>query len=336
MLSRSDARDERPHRSELAELEAALRTNLADWPLDDLVPELDWSRAPAPRTPSAARASCSRTPSTRVAFHASPTSGGRAPRPPPTQPWRAGRRPPGRRIVLSSFGFDDAGGGTIVPRYVAKELAQRGHEVTVFAAGVARLEGEPAYAVRTTDRGRRRGRLGAQPPARAARSRAPAPRAGRSAIRAAFAELLDRVRPRRRAPAQPAQPRAVARRRDVLARHPHGLLDPQLLARLRAQLPLPRRPLAVRRPGRRRAQLRHLRRLAGRGRLRRAPQRDARALLAARRPHPGRLRGDAADAARPRLPRPHDRRRAAGDARGRRGLGGCRPRPRARAASATP
>ena len=36
------------------------------------------------------------------------------------------------RIVLTSFGFRDAGGGTIVPRNVAHELARRGGDVTVF------------------------------------------------------------------------------------------------------------------------------------------------------------------------------------------------------------
>ena len=108
-------------------------------------------------------------------------SGAPAPTSEPRAPWRAGRHASGQRIVLSSFGFADAGGGTIVPRYVAKELAQRGHEVTVFAAGVARLDGEPPYALRSVGRGRRRGRVGAQPTARAARPGPSPSRARRSA-----------------------------------------------------------------------------------------------------------------------------------------------------------
>jgi glycosyltransferase involved in cell wall biosynthesis len=53
-----------------------------------------------------------------------------------------------RRIMLTSFGYDDSGGGTIVPRYLSKELARRGWDVTVFHAAVARIEGAPPYTVR--------------------------------------------------------------------------------------------------------------------------------------------------------------------------------------------
>jgi len=51
------------------------------------------------------------------------------------------------RIVLTSFGYNDSGGGTIVPRHVSKELARRGWDVTVFHAAVGRIDG-PAYAIR--------------------------------------------------------------------------------------------------------------------------------------------------------------------------------------------
>ena len=40
------------------------------------------------------------------------------------------------RLLLTSFGFNDSGGGTTVPRLAAKELARRGWEVTVFHAAV--------------------------------------------------------------------------------------------------------------------------------------------------------------------------------------------------------
>jgi glycosyltransferase involved in cell wall biosynthesis len=53
-----------------------------------------------------------------------------------------------RRILLTSFGYNDPGGGTTVPRVVSQELARRGWEVTVFHAAVAPdPSGEP-YAVR--------------------------------------------------------------------------------------------------------------------------------------------------------------------------------------------
>jgi len=42
------------------------------------------------------------------------------------------RRP---RIVMTSFGFAEPGGGTLVPRTLAAELVRRGWDVTVFYAG---------------------------------------------------------------------------------------------------------------------------------------------------------------------------------------------------------
>ncbi|MBX5470770.1 MAG: glycosyltransferase [Thermoleophilaceae bacterium] len=52
------------------------------------------------------------------------------------------------RIVMTSFGYNDAGGGTAVPREVSKELARRGWEVTVFHAAVAPIPGGRPYEVR--------------------------------------------------------------------------------------------------------------------------------------------------------------------------------------------
>ena len=51
------------------------------------------------------------------------------------------------RILLTSFGYNDSGGGTIVPRHVSKELARRRWDVTVFHAAVGRIDA-PAYAIR--------------------------------------------------------------------------------------------------------------------------------------------------------------------------------------------
>lgn len=51
------------------------------------------------------------------------------------------------KLMMTSFGFNDAGGGTIVPRFAAKELARRGWDVTVFYAAVQPLPGHPPYAL---------------------------------------------------------------------------------------------------------------------------------------------------------------------------------------------
>jgi glycosyltransferase involved in cell wall biosynthesis len=50
--------------------------------------------------------------------------------------------------MLTSFGYNDSGGGTIVPRYLSRELARRGWDVTVFHAAVGRIEDAPPYTVR--------------------------------------------------------------------------------------------------------------------------------------------------------------------------------------------
>ena len=52
------------------------------------------------------------------------------------------------RIMLTSFGYNDSGGGTIVPRHLSKELARRGWDVTVFHAAVPALPDSPPYTVR--------------------------------------------------------------------------------------------------------------------------------------------------------------------------------------------
>jgi glycosyltransferase involved in cell wall biosynthesis len=102
---------------------------------------------------------------------------------------------PPRRIVLTSFGFRDAGGGTIVPRNVAHELARRGWEVTVFYAGVGRAgSGRPYDIVESVDEGvrlvgvfnRPHGLLDFGHPHREIDD---------PPITAGFAALLDRVRP---------------------------------------------------------------------------------------------------------------------------------------------
>lgn len=48
---------------------------------------------------------------------------------------------------MSMFGWNDSGGGTILPRRTALELQARGHEVQVFYAAVPPLPGQPPYTV---------------------------------------------------------------------------------------------------------------------------------------------------------------------------------------------
>ena len=54
-----------------------------------------------------------------------------------------------RRVLLTSFGYNDPGGGTTIPRVAAQELARRGWDVTVFHATThAHPSGRP-YEVAT-------------------------------------------------------------------------------------------------------------------------------------------------------------------------------------------
>jgi glycosyltransferase involved in cell wall biosynthesis len=52
------------------------------------------------------------------------------------------------RLMMTAFGWNDSGGGTIVPRALAVELARRGWDVTVFHAAVDPLPGAAPYTVR--------------------------------------------------------------------------------------------------------------------------------------------------------------------------------------------
>jgi glycosyltransferase involved in cell wall biosynthesis len=99
------------------------------------------------------------------------------------------------RIVLTSYGFNDPGGGTVIPRLASRALAARGWDVTVFHAAVQPLPGAGAYAVREWEEdgvrlvgvfNRPHGLLDLGHPRRELDD---------PAIARAFGELLDRVRP---------------------------------------------------------------------------------------------------------------------------------------------
>ena len=58
------------------------------------------------------------------------------------------------RLLMTSFGFRDSGGGTLLPRTIAYELVRRGWDVTVFYAGVGPGgSGKPYEVVRSEDEG---------------------------------------------------------------------------------------------------------------------------------------------------------------------------------------
>ena len=275
-----------------------------------------WPPPGRPRRPRSPR--CRAPAGRRAATQACPrcTSRSRAdglktpPRRPiqPTMP-----RAPGRRLLMTSFGFNDSGGGTTVPRLAAKELARRGWEVTVFHAAVAPTERRMPYEVREWREdgveligvhNRAHGLFDIGQPLREIDD---------PPISAAFSQVLDRRPARRRALPQPAQPRRVAHGSDVVARDSVLLLDAQLLADLPAGLPAHRTGLDL--PGARGRQ--RLRVMHGQSRspAHRVRLAEIRARAAAEPDRdPGGLRRSAAHARRRRLPGGARRRGPAGDA----------------------
>jgi glycosyltransferase involved in cell wall biosynthesis len=151
-----NASDESARGLEIADVERALESAMELYSLAELVPEVDWvglepneaeraallaladlleqRRLPLPSMSGRLRTRATSLPAPR------PSGGGAS----------AGCRG-GRRIVITAFGWNDSGGGTAVPRLAAKELARRGWDVTVFHAAVGELDGGGAYATREWD-----------------------------------------------------------------------------------------------------------------------------------------------------------------------------------------
>jgi glycosyltransferase involved in cell wall biosynthesis len=139
--------DESARAQEVEDVERALAMALELYPLRELVPELDWDvldpveaeRQAWLRLAEALERRLLPLPglATRVRSRAA------------ALPSPAPRRAPaaGRRLLMTAFGWNDAGGGTIVPRLAAKELARRGWDVTVFHAAVKPAAGEGPYYV---------------------------------------------------------------------------------------------------------------------------------------------------------------------------------------------
>jgi glycosyltransferase involved in cell wall biosynthesis len=100
-----------------------------------------------------------------------------------------------RNVLLVMYGWADSGGGTILPRSVAKDLAGRGHRVSVFHAVAQEQPQLPAYGLR---RGHEDGvdlyGLCNRPSAFMDLA-APLREVDDPAVRAAFAGVLDAVGP---------------------------------------------------------------------------------------------------------------------------------------------
>src|SRR5947209_5929368 len=140
-----NASDESARDREIELLERVLADALDAWPIEELVPELDW----AVIDPGAG---------TRRALEVLADAFEKRAVPLPRLAQRTRARadaiavPRGAlckgRLLMTSFGFNDAGGGTIVPRLASKELVRRGWDVTVFHAAVDPIPGAGQYALR--------------------------------------------------------------------------------------------------------------------------------------------------------------------------------------------
>lgn len=131
---------------EVEQVEQALREHFERTPARELVPELDWSVLDPPegerqallRLAAALEQRALPLPALAAELRERAATLPSSPAP---------RRDRGR-LLITAFGWNDSGGGTAIPRLAAKELVRRGWDVTVFHAATARLEGEPPYTVR--------------------------------------------------------------------------------------------------------------------------------------------------------------------------------------------
>jgi glycosyltransferase involved in cell wall biosynthesis len=139
--------DESARELEIDDVERALTMALELYPLRELVPELDWAvldPADAERQALLALADALERrllPLPRLAAQLRARATAM-----PVAPARHSGAPKGR-LMMTAFGWNDSGGGTIVPRLAAKELARRGWEVTVFHAATGPTESGLPYEV---------------------------------------------------------------------------------------------------------------------------------------------------------------------------------------------
>ncbi|HWI74828.1 MAG TPA: glycosyltransferase, partial [Baekduia sp.] len=126
--------DESQRPVEIAQVVRALEESLEREGLRALVPELDWPLL----HPDEAQARAYELLAVQVARRALPlptfaaklrARAAAVPAPP------APARSKGK-LLMTAFGWNDAGGGTMLPRFAARELVRRGWDVTVFYAAV--------------------------------------------------------------------------------------------------------------------------------------------------------------------------------------------------------
>ncbi|HYZ80803.1 MAG TPA: glycosyltransferase, partial [Solirubrobacteraceae bacterium] len=138
--------DESQRDAETAEVSLALEESLERYALRELVPELDWSVLEPADAERQALLRLADQVATRAVPAPALAAKIRARAETVVVPARRPRN--GRRLMMTMFGFNDSGGGTILPRLIAKELARRGWEVTVLHAATAQLPDAGPYAVR--------------------------------------------------------------------------------------------------------------------------------------------------------------------------------------------
>jgi glycosyltransferase involved in cell wall biosynthesis len=124
--------DESSRAREIADVERALKEAMELYSLRELIPELDW----AVLEPRAAERQALLRLAEALERRALPLPGLARRVRERGQAVEVPSRPPsnGQRLMITAFGWNDSGGGTIVPRLAAKELARRGWDVTVFHA----------------------------------------------------------------------------------------------------------------------------------------------------------------------------------------------------------
>jgi glycosyltransferase involved in cell wall biosynthesis len=126
--------------AEIADVEAILERGLESLSLHDLVPDIDWTLLDQAQGERAALLRLAdgleqrRLPLPGLAARVRTRAATYSEQPRPAPRSVALGKP--RRLMITAFGWNDAGGGTTVPRLAAKELARRGWDVTVFHAAV--------------------------------------------------------------------------------------------------------------------------------------------------------------------------------------------------------
>jgi glycosyltransferase involved in cell wall biosynthesis len=188
--------DESARVREVDDVERALEAALELYSLRELVPELDWAVLDPPSAERQALTRLAAALETRLlplpglAAKLRARAATVAVAPP-----RPRREQPARRLLMTSFGFNDSGGGTTVPRLAAKELVRRGWDVTVFHAATAVTASGRPYQIRESEEDGVRLVGIHNRPHRLFDLGQPLREIDDPPIAAAFAQILDAVRP---------------------------------------------------------------------------------------------------------------------------------------------